>query len=61
MNNLPTDNSNAAGLEKAPDFQNPKDRLEVIDMGDAARETKQVAPYPLWADSLLGVGLQRDW
>lgn len=61
MNTLPTDNSSAAELEKAPDYQNREERLELIDMGDAARETKQVAPYPIWPDSVLGVGLQRDW
>lgn len=61
MNTLLTDTSSPAALEKAPDCQNRDERLELIDMGDAARETKQVAQYPLWADSLLGMGIQRDW
>ena len=61
MNTLPTNNSSAAEIEKARPCQNREERLELIDMGDAARETKQVAVYPLYLDSMLGVGLQRDW
>jgi hypothetical protein len=60
VNTLPTDTSSAAELEKAPDCRNREEQVELVDMGDAVRETKQVAPAPFFADSLLGMGM-RDW
>jgi hypothetical protein len=32
------------------------EKLDLMDLGDAAEETKQLAPYPLYRDSVYGYG-----
>lgn len=56
MNMLLTDDLVAVELTKGRDCVDIDERLELVDMGDAVRETKQVSPYPLYADSIYGVG-----
>jgi hypothetical protein len=31
--------------------------LDIVDLGDASSETKQVSPIPIFFDSQLGIGL----
>ena len=37
-----------------------RERIELIDLGDATVETKQLSPWPIYFDSQLGVG-DKDW
>lgn len=60
MNTLLMEDLGAVVVTKGCDCLDIDEKLELIDMGDVVRETKQIAQYPMYADWMFGVGA-RDW
>lgn len=66
MDKLRSEGLNALELTNPRDFLNSKPGesvvkgLQVIDLGDAREETKQVSQFPRYADSVFGVGWAPD-